>query len=467
MTSFFVLLARGARAWDRVGALPVALCALVALGCGDDAELSGLADAGESSAASDGGAVSQAPDAAVPAGPCVADLSAPVPSDRCTTDPANASLPACRQWLKMELPGTQCSDGSQYKFFVNYSEKSNHLVIVFEGGGACWDYASCTGGARGAANRNGIPDNHMDQTQYLNLLRREASNPLQDWNMVFVSYCTGDVHTGSKVATYPDPNGGAPLTYRHVGHDNTLKIIEWAKGRFPTIPKLLITGYSAGGIGGLENYYSIREGLPGAQCGYLLNDSGPAFHSDGPSKQVQEQTRAAWGADAILDALDGKLPVPLADLKRDIGLINTVLADKYPRDRLSLAVYQMDLNYSLYSYERFFPGSDETKIHELWSGELSKLLQSYDSRPNLAYYVPYFRADNCSHCVSIPPIDHDIAIVLSQPWLGSEIERDQVNLRDFVELLLDDARPLRSYKEDPQPSEQFTPEQSMKCMIPN
>ena len=112
------------------------------------------------------------------------------------------------------------------------------------------------------------------------------------------------------------------------------------------------------------------------------------------------------------------------------------------------------------------PGSDEARIHAMWSEELGTLLDTYDTRPNLAYYVPYFRSDNCSHCVSIPPIDHDLTTVLNDPWLGTEIEAEQVTLRDFVELLLDDARPLRSYREDPQPDEQFTPEQSAKCMMP-
>jgi hypothetical protein len=283
--------------------------------------------------------------------------------------------------------------------------------------------------------------------------------------MIFVAYCTGDVHSGSQVAQYTGPNGES-LTYRHVGHDNTTAIIDWAKPRFSDIPKLLVTGYSAGGIGGLQNYHYIRKGLPGAQCGYLLNDSGPAFHSDGASRQVQDATRAAWGADALLDQLKGELPADIDDLKADVGLINTVLADKYPSDRLSMTVYEMDLNYSLYSYERFFPGSDEARVHEMWSAELATLLQTFDSRPNLAYYVPYFRSDNCSHCVSIPPVDHDVSVILATPWLGTEIERDQVNLRNFVELLIDDARPLRSYHEDPQPSEQFTPEQVMKCMTP-
>jgi hypothetical protein len=432
--------------------------------CGDGGSADQAGDGGDMSSESDAGG--DTADAVVEVTPCSADESAPVPSDRCASDPADTSKPTCNQWVKVEPQGMQCGNGSQYKFFVNISDKSNNVVLMFEGGGACWDYASCSGGARGAANPNGIPDTHMDKTQYLNLLRRDDQNPLKDWNMVFVPYCTGDVHTGSKVATYENPAGGAPLTYRHKGHDNTLAIIDWMKAHFATVPKLLATGYSAGGIGALQNYYYIREGLPAVQCGYLLNDSGPAFHSDGPSKQVQAQTRMAWGVDALLDDFSGKLPVSIADLKADVALLNTALADKYPHDRLSMTVYEMDLNYSLYSYERFFPGIEEAKVHEYWHEELSNLLKTYDTRQNLSYYVPYFRHDNCSHCVSIPPIDHDTDTILTKPWLGTEIEAENVTLRDYLELLIDDTRPLKNYHEATQPGELFTPEESMKCMMP-
>src|ERR1041384_2991915 len=65
-------------------------------------------------------------------------------------------------WQKVELPGTTCGNGSQYKMFVNFSNTSDNLVVVLEPGGACWDYNSCTGknGIRGAANVNGLADNH-------------------------------------------------------------------------------------------------------------------------------------------------------------------------------------------------------------------------------------------------------------------------------------------------------------------
>ena len=50
------------------------------------------------------------------------------------------------EWLKFEPEGAVCANGSQYKFFVNFSEASSNLVIFLEGGGACSTYESCANG---------------------------------------------------------------------------------------------------------------------------------------------------------------------------------------------------------------------------------------------------------------------------------------------------------------------------------
>src|SRR5262249_32487126 len=149
----------------------------------------------------------------------------------------------CDTWIKVEPAGAVCSDGSQYKFFVRYSNRSNNLLVMFEPGGACFDYASCSGaaGVRGAANPHGIPDDHMQTYGILPLLRFDPSlpgNPVPDYNMVFVPYCTGDVHTGNKVATYQNPNGPETITFRHVGHANVLKVVDFLAKTFTSVPKL-------------------------------------------------------------------------------------------------------------------------------------------------------------------------------------------------------------------------------------
>jgi hypothetical protein len=422
--------------------------------------------------APDGSAVT----AKTPIVPCVPDESAPVPANRCSANPLSTTPPPCGTWIKVEPPGAVCGDGSQFKFFVNYSNTSNDVAVNFEPGGACWDYASCSGngGIRGAANPHGIPDNHMTEYQFLNLQRRNADNPVHNYNMVFVSYCTGDIHSGDTVTTYSgtDPDGGAQqLVFHHSGHKNVLAVIDWLHTTFPVVPKLLVTGCSAGGAGALINYHFIRHNLGSSvQCGYLLDDSGPIFHSNGPSKQLEDTIRTAWNTDPLLDSLAGQVPVPIADLKKDFGLISKTVALTYPHDRLSLVAYRMDFNYSLYSYQRFFPGSTEAQIHALFWQDLQALMVDYDAQPNLAYYLPYWRSDNCSHCVSIPPIGNppseplNLVTVLGQPWLGSEIPQSMMDLKKFTTDLLDDTKPLKSYAQDVQPSEMFTPAVAAACM---
>lgn len=448
------------------------LSALVLFGCGTDA-------AGASGTADDAGS------GPAPAVPCVADESAAVPAERCTTDPKDTTRPQCNTWIKVEVPGTICGDGSQYKFFVSYSNTSNNVVMEFEPGGACWDYESCSGrtGVRGAANPNGIADTHMATYGLLPLMNSNPAdpetNPTKDYNKVFVSYCTGDIHTGNAVRKYKstgpiDGGTGAggtdEITFHHAGHANTLKVVEWMKGTFKTVPKLLVSGCSAGGAASLLNYAFIRTGLGNAvQCSYMLDDSGPIFHSDGPSKALHEKVRESWNTDPLFEEINQKIPVDVAALKQDFGLINTTIAAQFPADRFALTAYRMDFNYSLYSYQRFFPGATEAQIHAYWWEDLQALMRSYDTRSNMSYFIPFFRSDNCSHCDTIPPIGNPPLEPLggqavSTPWLGTEIQKDQVSVLDYVKALLDPKQPMKSYVEDIQPTEQFTPAVSALCM---
>lgn len=373
-------------------------------------------------------------------------------------------------WQKIEIPGLVCGNGSQYKFFVNYSNDSNNLLISFEPGGACWDYASCAGdgGLRGAANPSGIPDNHMSSLKWemLPLHRRDPVNPLAKWNMIFVPYCTGDLHTGNNVITYPNPKpDGAPLTFHHDGHKNVMAIIDWANEQFRNIPQLLVTGCSAGGTSSVVNYHFIRQGLSGAQCSYMLDDSGPLFASGGNSGPLHRKVRDSWDLDPVIEqAIQNDFPgVSPKDVMNDLSLINTALADKYTADRLAIALYRLDYNYSLYSYERFYEMRTQADIHRMWWEDIQGLMKQFDSRPNLAYFIPHYRNDNCSHCMTIPPIDSGVLAELLEPYRGSEIQAENLNIRDYVEHLIDDSRPLRSYLEAPQEGESLSPERAAEC----
>ncbi|PRQ07719.1 pectin acetylesterase-family hydrolase [Enhygromyxa salina] len=337
--------------------------------------------------------------------------------------------PAYDEWVPIELPDTYCSDGSQYKFFVNWHEGADDLMVIFEPGGACWDYESCSGelGKLGAANPNGISDNHMDAwAVHSPLVRRDSSqNPMRDWNMVFVSYCTGDVHTGSRSATYESEDGTKQLAYKHVGHDNMMAVSEWLGWQFQDTDKLYAGGCSAGGAGSNVNYFFLREAIA-PNFGYLVNDSGPLFPDSVNSAPLHELIQSAWGLDTVID----ETPIAAA-LTEDFGSINAEMADLFPEDRLAITYFIRDYNYSRYSYERFYEGIDQEGIHQKFWEDTILLMDQYDDRDNLAYFLPYFRNINDSHCASI--IDFGLTDV--GDW----------QLGDFIELVLDDSAPMQSF----------------------
>lgn len=337
-----------------------------------------------------------------------------------------------------------CGNGSPYKFFVNPSDTSQNVLIYIEAGGACWDYASCSGqeGIRGAANPNGIPDDYMDGFSVPALMSPFVLRdhpwdalPTKDWTIIFIPYCTGDVHTGNKVTTYYESPGGPSLEWHHNGHNNIMAVLDWMTNgtfsdHFDTIPKLMVTGCSAGGAGSIINYHFIRQTL-GSRVGqaYLLDDSGPIYpaadnnetifdngdhvYADYPhSLPLHRKIRDVWGIDetGILDSL----PYPFDST--DFGSLNNMLAAIYPNDRLAHTQFSMDANYSSYSYERFYEESIGNApepldvIHEYWQEDEAYLRALYDDTSNLGYFIPYYRPFNESHCTCVLAFDDtDIA----------------------------------------------------------
>jgi hypothetical protein len=360
------------------------------------------------------------------------------------------------------------------------------------GGGGCWDYESCvSGGARGAANPNGLPDDYANNhaevagmqinvNQIYPLMNDDpAVSPMADWNKVFVPYCTGDVYAGSITNTYEDPDGvEPPEEFAHQGHTNVVKMTEMLNEMFDVVPKMFVGGCSAGGVGAIVNYYFLRTGIEGVQRGYLLDDSGPIFPSNADKSRsafLHQEVRDVWDAESLI----AKAPQP-GVLQSDFGALSRVLAEEFPEDRLATTMFRLDYNFSLYSYERFWTRDDpetvtpivpyeqeiglglnqdialdRAAVYSLLWDDQALLREQYDAVDNLAYYLPFYRTTNDSHCVSVPGFE-DVslgeALDLFQndfgalAWLGSEI--GDVNLRDFVEHLLDDETPLQSYLEE-------------------
>ncbi len=317
-------------------------------------------------------------------------------------------------WVRVEIPGTICSDGSQYRFWYYDSPTSNNMVISFEGGGACWDYATCSGqaGVLGAAHPNGIPVDYITQfePQYVSPIINGADpgiagiirpkNPIatNGWDMVYVPYCTGDVHVGNRVVTYTDPTGvNPPIVFRHNGYNNTLAILSFLHTRFPSINKLLVTGFSAGGVASSAVYYQARRTLVPAK-GYLLNDSGPIFpapNSTYNSWPLHQLITSQWN----LTSLYSQLPASFDPT--NFGSINSMVATQFPSDLLAYTGYSSDYNFSRFSYERFYPGITKDQVLAKWRQDQTNLVNQIKAYSNYSYHVPWERPINSSHCVSI------------------------------------------------------------------
>ncbi|MGB8332557.1 MAG: pectin acetylesterase-family hydrolase, partial [Polyangiales bacterium] len=411
------------------------------------------------------------------------------------------------QWLKFEPEGAVCANGSQYKYFVNFSETSSNLVIFLEGGGACSNYEDCSKGRpfntdciKEPAGAECIRDDypavylHLDELEPLTAITEPLGvingdvpvdlaypllssnteiNPMGDWNKVFVPYCTGDTYLGSRVQTYVDPDGiGPDVEFHHMGHQNMLRVIADVNHMFASVPKMMVGGCSAGGVGSLNNYPFIRDGIEGAEQGYLLADSGPIVPGTLPNGMPSNQRgfRAVlpiWGVDTMFDAL----PMDSDRIIADFGEVNAVVAETFPNDRLSVSVFERDYNFPVTVYEGSFPifsqpessvhtGAGRTEIYRLASEDLEALRLRLDDLDNLAYYMPYYRNTNNSHCLTVTGLEDVgnseidfIAAFLNDPstatWSGSEIETSggTVTYKDFIEQVLDDSVPLRSYYE--------------------
>lgn len=343
---------------------------------------------------------------------------------------AGAAHAAYFTWETVELPastGASCSDGSPYRFFVNRTPFTSKTVVMVEGGGACWEQKGCLGGsALSAVNPHGIETNYMSDvnaqakfglvTPFTMRLDPLQAVQTQSWNIVYVTYCTGDVHTGNKVNVYDNVDPANPLTFYHRGDVNAQAIANWMAKNMPRPSQLLMTGFSAGGVGSMAQYDTFRSTLKPTRSS-LLSDSGPLFQAprsstpeQSPSLPLHNKIREAWGLDlptGMVTRLLHKYP-GMAD-PDNLGSLGTALPKIYPHDRLGFALFQEDDDFSAFSYQDFY--SDiynaptdairKANTNARWRQDIATWIDGLKPFSNVGYYIPYARSMNKSHCLTI------------------------------------------------------------------
>jgi dienelactone hydrolase len=363
------------------------------------------------------------------------------------------------QWETVELPassGASCGNGTPYRFFVNRTPLSRDLAVTYEGGGACWDQKACLGeGKLGATNPNGVPPDYMRSINVAFGLvtpfsaRNDPAQAVQtqSWNLVFLPYCTGDVHGGSKVTVYDDAYPDTPRLQYHRGQANVSAAAAWLRANLGQPAKMMLTGYSAGGVGSTVTYALMRNTLQPTGAATLLADSGPLMNAPRsgtpemyPSLPLHNRIREAWGLDEP-EGLVTRFSSLLTNFDPDnLGSVSGALATTYPEDRFGYMAFTRDTNFSAFSYEDFYddianapnPRAYRKALFSRWWPDLDQWSNGLEAHANVSYHRPYFRNFNQSHCLTI--VD----------FSGTGIEVAGVDsLASFVDNALDRGVPMR------------------------
>lgn len=262
-----------------------------------------------------------------------------------------ASTHATDEWVQIEampvringrLYAPTCSQAPganpAYSYWF-HKGTTDGLVVFFNGGGACWNDATCSK-PRLAGDRAVFSGNDAENAESVykaELLpgegparmggifdRGNPRNPVRDWSMLFVPYCTGDVHSGSNTAHYRYPDTGKPFTIQHRGWDNMQVILRWMRANVSEPAHLLVSGSSAGAYGAATHYAALRSLYPRARS-VFLGDSG-----QGVSTLEFEKTRNInWNY---------RLPASVFGRKPQLTPDNEAvarLAAHFPRDRFA------------------------------------------------------------------------------------------------------------------------------------
>lgn len=316
------------------------------------------------------------PSTSAPSAPSAPGTSPPAPP----AGPTGVPLPSApnETWTWIDVPGTACANGQPTGVGVNYTNKSSDVLVFLEGGGACWDGATCYGGQSVATYLTGYQklEFDTDPQRVLFPTTRDASNPFRDMNMIYVPYCTGDVHAGDRVVTWSYL--GIDHETHHVGGKNLSLILSRVAATFPTAKNVWVAGDSAGGFGAALSVEKARAAFPTAKLG-ILDDSGqPVAPAPGRWKTWRDAWNLTTPAGCTACATDPSGFVPF-------------YAKSYPDVTFALLSYSPDPIISA------FMGISLSQFAD----ELSSTLAVFEGAP--ASKARYFIAPGVSHVVVTVP----------------------------------------------------------------
>jgi len=340
----------------------VSLLALLLLACGGSEETTGDGGTNDAGPSNDGAPDSSASDATTP-------------FDAGLGPPITGLTPG--QWTWVDFPNAQCRDGTPTGIGVSPSPNGSTKVMIFlEGGGACFNSSTC-----------GTNPFHFDETtfdaQFIAVesnagifLRTDSENAVADYNMVYVPYCTGDVHAGNAPNTTVPGVIGAQ---QFVGYTNMTQYLARVVPTFPGATRVLLTGQSAGGFGAALQYAQTARFFQGVPVD-LLDDSGPLMGNPYLASCLEEQMEQLWNLTSTFIAQD--CGSDCDDPGNDLSLYWQHLPKTYPNARFGFVDSTGD---SVISAFFGFGASDCTGFAALTASQYEAAL--LDMRTSVASYA--------------------------------------------------------------------------------
>lgn len=182
--------------------------------------------------------------------------------------------------------GTGCAHDSSFAFKVRPG-LPDKVMILLNGGGACWRGQECD--PRGKPAYTMTVDSANDVATRTGILDvSNEKNPVRDYTMVFVPYCTGDLHLGTRATEYE--NGKRTFTVRHGGAANLEAVLDWVYANIRTPRTVFVAGISAGAVPSPVVAEKVARHYPRARV-VQLGDAAGGYHAPAVPNVL-----AGWGA---------------------------------------------------------------------------------------------------------------------------------------------------------------------------
>lgn len=310
------------------------------------------------------------------------------------------------KWTWLDVPESKCANGEPTGLGVNIGTGSD-LLIFLEGGGACWDELSCAAGF--ALNIGGYQQQNFQAdletsspaiyplTQGGVFDRTAPNNPFREASIVYVPYCTGDVHGGDATQQFFFPL----RTMHYAGRRNIEAYLEQIVPAFKTASHVTLSGRSAGGFGAAINYWRVQDAF-GAVRVDLVDDSGPAFTQS--NMGLFPIWKAVWH-------LDGALPEDCGACRANIRAVYSHYSKTYPSSRFSLLSYDQDKTISQF-FLMLLPGIFAANLRGLMEDTLAPL-------PNFRYFVTSGSEHTMVHSLATKSGDVALGTFLTEQITGS------------------------------------------------